>query len=72
MDVIQAVLCIAIGGWLTFELVRALRTGVGRGRYLSFNRRQDPAPYWLIVALQGGLAVACFWLAVHAVRSVLR
>jgi hypothetical protein len=71
MDVIQAVLCAVVGAWLTFELVRALRTGEGRGRYLSFRPNEEPALYWLVVVVQAGLAVACFWLAVHAVGAIL-
>jgi hypothetical protein len=72
MVVIQAILCLAVGGWLTFELVRALRTGEGRGRYLSFARRKDPALFWLTVLVQGGLATTCFWLVVQALRSMFR
>jgi hypothetical protein len=72
MVVIQAILCLGIGGWLTAELVRGLRTGEGRGRYLSFTRNKDPGLYWLTIFVQAGLATACFWLAVQALRSMLR
>ena len=71
MAVIQAILCLGVGAWLLFELLRALRTGEGRGRYLSFSRRQEPALYWLIVVVQAGLTTTCFWLTVNAVRSML-
>jgi hypothetical protein len=71
MLLIQMILCLGVGAWLMFELFRALRTGEGRGRFLSFKRGEDPALYWLVILAQASLATMCFWLTVDAVRSLL-
>jgi hypothetical protein len=63
---LQGTLSLALGGWLTYELFRALSTGRARGRFLSFERRQDPILFWMVVIVQGGLAVACLFVMIGA------
>jgi len=62
----QTILSASLGVWLVREAVRALRTGVASGRYLSFRRRENAALFWLIVTLQVVFSGVCLFVLVRA------
>src|SRR6185369_14073767 len=43
LRLIPTVLSTLLGAWLGREIVRALKTGEARGRYLAFSRGESPA-----------------------------
>ena len=53
-------------GWLA---IRALRTGVARGRWRMYDRATQPADYWLMVAVAvvmwAFFSVVLVWRVVH-------
>jgi hypothetical protein len=62
----QTIASAALALWLIRETVQALRTGHARGRYLSFQRRESPACFWLTVTVQAAFSVVCLLLLVRA------
>jgi hypothetical protein len=63
---VQTALSVSLGVWLFREALRAIRTGQASGRYLSFERGESPALFWLIVTLQAAFSVVCLFVLVRA------
>jgi hypothetical protein len=66
LRLMQTALSASLGVWLVREAIRALKTGQARGRYLSFERRENPALFWLIVTLQIGFSAVCLLVLLRA------
>jgi len=66
VPLILAAFATVIGGLLAREVVRAVKTGQARGRFLTFARDEFPTLFWLTVGAQVILAVVCGWLVVRA------
>jgi hypothetical protein len=49
----------ALGLWLSYRVVQALRTGAATVELDLVHRARRPAYYWTIVLIQAALATTC-------------
>ncbi len=61
----------ALGLWLGFEVLRALRTGIANAGGILIPRRSRPRAFWLVAAVQAGFALAAAAVLLKLLHELL-
>jgi succinate dehydrogenase/fumarate reductase cytochrome b subunit len=59
---IVSLFLIALGAWVGYHAINALRCGVANARGVRYARRSQPARFWVTVVVQIALTFGCGYL----------
>jgi ABC-type antimicrobial peptide transport system permease subunit len=62
---VSALFAAAVGLWLAYNVVNALRSGIARAKIRSYKRTTQPAQYWITVTFQIVIAFGCAYAAYY-------
>ena len=69
LHAIRILFLAALGGWLAYSVVTAIRTGAADAGNTLHSRSERPFLFWFTLAIQAALAAICFFLFWSAVRE---
>ena len=71
--ILAALLMLALGVWLAWLAIAALRSGVAYAAgNREFRRKKSPAMYWLAVIAQSGFSAVCIYSVVLCAMRLAR
>jgi len=71
--ILAALLVLALGVWLAWLAVAALRSGIAYAAgNREFKRKKSPAMYWLAVITQSGFSIICIYSVVLCALRLTR
>ena len=65
---LSIVLMTALAAWLGYDAVSAMRSGVANARGILYPRTKHPMMFWLIVTVQIGFTILCFYVLLRQMR----